>query len=294
MTAPAAGANPLPASLHDRYSPAQADALALVPQVVDLVAAILGNQIQWSGQERIESTIFTALSGRKPSAAEAELMRAVFISCVDHTPATPSSLAAITSYSGGNLLRTALAAGISAMGDSHAGAGEGTARILTGFVSKMRQAQAAGGVFEADGVRIADRKDLAGYIINKVTGAYGGEKGKIPGYGHRYYGLYGKDPRASTLLSIAQELGLAGEYCTLAAEIEAILKKRKSMALCFNVDGVIGAILCDLKLRPETGKAFFIIPRSVGLLGQLLEQDPGSFFRLQNDSVIYIGPAVRS
>ena len=64
--------------------------------------------------------------------------------------------------------------------------------------------------------------------------------------------------------------------------------------MCFNVDGVIGALLCDLKLRPETGKAFFIIPRAVGILGQLLEQDPGSFFRLSNDSVIYIGPEVRS
>jgi citrate synthase len=180
------------------------------------------------------------------------------------------------------------------MGDSHAGAGEGTARILLDFVSKMRQAQQAGGVFEADGVRIADHKDLAAYIVNKITGAYGGKKGRIPGYGHRYYGLYGKDPRASTLLSIVQELGLGGEYCWLAAEIEAILKKKKSMALCFNVDGVIGALLCDLKLPPETGKALFIIPRSVGLLGQLLEQDPGSFFRLQNDSVIYIGPAMRS
>lgn len=293
LTAPGVGINPLPASLHDRYSPAQADALALFPQVIDLVATILGHQLQWSNQRPIEATIFTAMSGREPTEAEAKLMRSIFISCVDHTPATPSSLAAVTCYSGGNAMKTALAAGISAMGDTHAGAGEGTARILTEFVSKMHQAQQSGGVFEADGVRIADRKDLAAYIINKITGAYGGAKGKIPGYGHRYYGLYGKDPRASTLMSIAQELGLAGEYCALAAEIEAILKKRKSMALCFNVDGVIGALLCDLKLTPETGKAFFIIPRTVGLLGQLLEQDPGSFFRLQNDSVIYIGPAVR-
>ncbi len=81
------------------------------------------------------------------------------------------------------------------MGETHAGAGEGTARILIEFVAKMLR-PAAGGVFEADGVRIADLKDLAAYIINKVTGAYGGEKGSIPGYGHRYYGLYGQDPRA--------------------------------------------------------------------------------------------------
>ena len=40
-----------------------------------------------------------------------------------------------------------------------------------------------------------------------MTGAYGGEKGKIPGYGHRVYGLYGRDPRATTLLEIARESG---------------------------------------------------------------------------------------
>ena len=140
LTLPVSGQKALPASLHDRYWPAQADALALIPQVIDLVAAILGRDLHWSDEESIEATIFFALSGRKPSAAEANLLRATFISCVDHTPATPSSLAAITSYSGGNSLKTALAAGISAMGESHAGAGEGTARILMEFLDKMRQA----------------------------------------------------------------------------------------------------------------------------------------------------------
>ncbi len=293
LTAAANRPNPLPASLHDRYSPMETDALALIPQVVDLTAAVLGNAIVWSDEEPIESTIFRAISGRSPSVAEASLVRAIFVSCVDHTPATPSSLAAITSYSGGNSLKTALAAGISAMGDTHAGAGEGTARIFSEYMTKMRQATADGGVFEADGLRIGDVKDLAGYVINKVTGAYGGEKGRIPGYGHRHYGIFGKDPRAVALLDVAESLGLRGRYCQLAIEIESILKKKKALGLCLNVDGVIGALLCDLKLKPETGKSFFIIPRTVGILGQLLEQDPGSFFRLANESVIYIGPAVR-
>ena len=288
-----ASQKPVPASLHERYTPVETEALALFPQVVDLVAAILGNRTSWSNEQSIEESIFLALSGRKPSAAEADLIRAVFVSCVDHTPATPSSLAAITSYSGGNSLKTALAAGITSMGEAHAGAGEGTARILIDFLARMREAEAEGRVFEADGVRVADIKELAVYVVNKITGAFGDAKGRIPGFGHRYYGLYGRDPRATTLLAIVDELGLAGDYCTLAREIETVLRKKKSSALCFNVDGVIGALLCDLKLAPETGKAFFIIPRTAGLLGQLLEQAPGSFFRLQNESVIYIGPGVR-
>ena len=146
------------------------------------------------------------------------------------------------------------------MGDSHAGAGEGTARILTEYVAKMRAAVAAAGVFEADGVRITDVMDLAGYIINKVTGAYGGEKGRIPGYGHRHYGIYGRDPRAVALLSIAESLGLAGEYCHLAREIESILKKKKALGLCFNVDGVIGALIVRLEAASRDGQGFLHHP----------------------------------
>ncbi len=279
--------------LHCQYLPTEGDALLLIPQVIDLIGCILGNQPQWSDDANLETTVFETLSGRKPSDAEANLLRAIFVSCVDHTPATPSSLAAITSYSGGNALKTALAAGITAMGESHAGAGEGAARIFAEYVAKMREAQAGSGVLQIDGVRITNQKELAGYVVNRVTGVYGGPKNKVPGYGHRHYSLYGRDPRAVTLLAIADELGLAGDHCTLAREIELILKQRKALGLCFNVDGVIGALLCDLKLPPEAGKALFIIPRTVGLLGQLLEQDPGSFFRLSNNSIIYIGPQRR-
>ncbi len=152
-------------------------------------------------------------------------------------------------------MKTALAAGITAMGETHAGAGEGTARVLREFIHKMRQAAAASGVFEAEGVRIADAKGLAAYIVNKITGAYGGEKGRIPGYGHRYYSLYGRDPRAVTLLEMAKELGLFGEHCQLAKEIEVYLQEKKAQGLCFNVDGVIGALTLRSEHSARGGKS---------------------------------------
>ena len=46
-------------------------------------------------------------------------------------------------------------------------------------------------------------------------------------------------PCVTTLLEIARELGVAGDYCALASEIESVLKKKKAMVLCLNVDGVI-------------------------------------------------------
>ena len=158
----------------------------------------------------------------------------------------------------------------------------------------MRQAQAAGGVFEADGVRIADLKDLAAYIINKVTGAYGGGKGKIPGYGHRYYGLYGKDPRASDVLEIAAEAWAGAASIALATRNRDHSEEEK-------VDGAVlqrrrrdRRDLVRLEAPAGDRQGVFHHPADRRPLGQLLEQDPGSFFRLQNESVIYIGPAVRS
>ena len=280
----------LPRDIADRYSPAQAAALILVPAAITLTAHLLGHPDAWDGVACIEGAVLKALSGQNLGAQRREVLRAAFVACVDHTPATPSSLAAVACYSGGNSLKTGLAAGITAMGDTHAGAGEGAARVLTDFLTRYHQAMAASGVFEADGVKVTGLTELGAYVVDKITGVYGGEKRRIPGYGHRYYSTYGQDPRAQALLQIACELGVAGEACELALAVEHSLREKKSPGLCINVDGAIGALLCDLGLPPEAGKPMFIMPRSIGMLGQLLEQREGSFFRLSNDSVIYTGP----
>lgn len=78
----------------------------------------------------------------------------------------------------------------------------------------------------------------------------------------------------------------------LALKIEEVLKSKKSAGLCMNVDGAIGAIVAVLGLKPQAGKALFIIPRSLGILAQLLEQEAGSFFRPSNESVIYTDPKI--
>jgi citrate synthase len=261
----------IPAELAEAVSESEFAALVVIHQVIGIIAHTLGNNA--SEATSLDEAFFTALAGRKPTTDEADLARAIFVACVDHTPATPSSLAAITSYSGGNSLKTALAAGISAMGDVHAGAGEGTATFLT----------------EALG-RSGDIPTLAQYVIDKFAGKFGGEKSKLPGYGHRYYSMYGEDPRAATLLQIAQERGMKGRPTELAIGVEAILKRDKAPGLCINVDGAIGALIREMGIPPKAGKGTFIIPRTVGILAELREQVAGSFFRLANESIIYTGP----
>ncbi|MBN1292315.1 MAG: hypothetical protein JXB48_10795 [Candidatus Latescibacteria bacterium] len=264
--------------LKEAFSQQQAVAVVLIGWVMALVGHILCGEFKVTGDTQLENIFFRAVTGRKPSPAEADIFRGIFAACVDHTPAVPSSLAAITSYSGGVLMRTALAAGITAMGDTHAGAGEGAAYAFQVEAEKALSAQSV--------------RDKARWLVDNYTGKLGDPKRKIPGYGHRYYSLYGSDPRAECLIKLAEKHNIKGNYITLALEVEKILKEEKAGGLCLNVDGVIGALISEMGIPPKAGKALFIIPRSAGILGQLIEQKAGSFFRLDNESIIYTGPDV--
>jgi succinyl-CoA synthetase alpha subunit len=262
--------------LKEAFSPQQAVAVVLIGWVMALVGHILCDDFKTTGESHLENIFFRAVTGRKAAPSEADIFRGIFAACVDHTPAVPSSLAAITSYSGGVTLRTALAAGITAMGDTHAGAGEGAAYAFQVEAEKAPSAQTI--------------EDKARWLVDSYTGKFGGEKRRIPGYGHRYYSLYGTDPRAEALFNLAQKHGYGSRHIALAKAVEKILQEDKAAGLCINVDGAIGAVISEMGIQPSAGKALFIIPRSAGILGQLIEQKAGSFFRLDNDSITYTGP----
>lgn len=261
--------------LKDLFTPHEAEAVVLVGWVMALAGHILTGDFTPPTRGALESIFFRAVTGRNPSPEEAEVFRGIFAACVDHTPAVPSSLAAITSYSGGVSLKTALAAGITAMGDTHAGAGEGAA-----YAFQVEAARAPS----------TDTFERARWLIDTYTGKFGGQKRRIPGFGHRYYSMYGSDPRAKSVLALAERHGYGSGHIALAKAVETILQEEKAPGLCMNVDGAIGAVMSEMGIPPSAGKALFIIPRSAGILGQLLEQKAGSFFRLDNQSITYVGP----
>ncbi len=262
--------------LKETFTAEQAEAVVLVGWVMSLVGHILCGEFKAAGKGPLENAFFRAITGKKPNAAEAAVFRGIFAACVDHTPAVPSSLAAITSYSGGVTMKTALAAGITAMGDTHAGAGEGAARA---FQIEAEKAPGNG-----------TPEEKARYLVDVHSGKLGGPKRRIPGYGHRYYSLYGADPRAVAVLALAGKHGYGGSHIAVARAVERLLREEKASGLAMNVDGAIGAIISEMGIPPEAGKALFIIPRSCGILGQLIEQKAGSFFRLDNQSITYTGP----
>ncbi|HNT34284.1 MAG TPA: citrate/2-methylcitrate synthase [bacterium] len=272
--------------IRTRYSDDELLSLIIGSHVIALVSHLMEHPTDQVRATSLAELIGFALKGEPVDDKASRVLQAIFVACVDHTPATPSSLAALAAYSGGSTLKNALASGISAMGHVHAGAGEATAQILQDYLKRFRTQKP----MVADGIKIETIQGLAEYIVDKYTGVLGGEKRKLPGFGHRYYSLYRKDPRAESVMQITREMALDADYVNLAHHLEESLKMRKSPGLCLNVDGVIGVVLSALGLPPKTGKALFIIPRTFGIVSQLLEQEAGSFFRLANESVLYVGP----
>lgn len=99
--------------------------------------------------------------------------------------------------------------------------------------------------------------------------AYKEKKKILSGFGHR---LHTKDPRTAKLFQLAEAYGVAGEYIALARAIEQKFAEVTGKALPINVDGAIGAVLCEMDFDPQLANAFFMIARLPGLVAHIIEE----------------------
>ncbi|MBI1971107.1 citryl-CoA lyase [Candidatus Woesearchaeota archaeon] len=205
--------------------------------------------------------IFLVLTGRLPTLPEAKVVNAILVACTEHGIAPPSITSARIIASGGNAMNTAVAGGILSLGQYHGGAIDEAARLFQENVGK----------------------DPAMVVQSVITSLK-----RFPGYGHK---IYTTDPRTAQLFSIAQQSGVAGKHVRFALGIEAELEKAKGRKLCLNVDGAIAALISDMGIDWHIGKAFFIIPRTVGICAHVHEElaDEAPFRRLSDEEMRYIG-----
>lgn len=211
--------------------------------------------------------VYLLLSGELPEGGEGRLVEAMLVSCCEHSLAAPSVAAVRFVASSGVPLQTAVASGVCAIGDVHGGAIEPCARILKAGVETAQPAQKIFEELRAKGQR-------------------------LPGYGHR---VHKKDPRVSALFNKAKELGLTGPHTNLARELEKAAQTILDRPLAMNVDGIIAALMCDLGLPPELGKAFFIIGRTPGFVAHAHEQQTQEkpFKAPSPEEIHYKGPGKR-
>lgn len=199
--------------------------------------------------------IYLVLQNRMPNKAEERLFNAILVSSIDHGTTAPSAVTARSVASCGVPVTTAIAAGITAIGDFHGGAGEKCMLILQDALKSVEEETISNEKFNE--------------IAKTVVTEYRKKKKRIQGFGHR---IHTKDPRAMALLKIASEEGLKGKYTKLAIAIQDELNHQTGKTLNLNVDGMIGALLADMGFDPMIAKAIFAISRISGLTAHIHEE----------------------
>jgi len=177
------------------------------------------------------------------------MLEAILVAMCDHGPTPASTKAARLIVSAGSPIQAAIAGGILAFGDHHAGAIELAMKLFQESVEEL---------IEERGLSF---KEAAQAIVDDH---FQRDK-KIPGYGHRYHK---RDPRPPALISLARSLEVDGPHLRLAVEIEKILSETKGIHM--NIDGASGAILSDMGFPYLTGRGIFAIGRVPGLLAEVL------------------------
>jgi citryl-CoA lyase len=199
------------------------------------------------------------------------MMDALLVSATEHGLMAPSVDATRFVASGGVPLQAAVASGINAMGEFHAGAVDAAARMFL----EARET----------GLPLAD-------AAREMVMHYRAEKRRISGFGHK---VHDPDPRTARLLDVARELGFFGEYCDIGLAFEGATEEVIGRRLALNVDGAMACIMLELGLDPGLGKAFYVIGRAPGLVAHAFEEQTkeGPYRDIGWENVSYEGPGPR-
>ena len=205
--------------------------------------------------------IYLTFKGELPAANEGRMIEMMVVSSTDHSFLAPSIDATRFVASGGVPLQASVAAGIISLGDHHGGAIEQCAKLLQDSVQSVTAA-------------------------SEIVSGFRARKQRVPGFGHPWHD---RDPRTLTLIAAAKEWNLAGAHLALAESIS------NELQLPANIDGVISGIISDMGIAWQYGRAFFIIPRVVGLAAHAVEETVRErpFRAIDMKDVAYDGPPER-
>jgi len=208
------------------------------------------NLVEMGGRYSFGDMVYLLLMGELPPGREGELLEAMMVLTAVHGINSPSTHTTRAVANCGVPLQTAVAAGVSAIGEKHGGAGEACARI-------MQEALAAH-------PNLPPAK-LARHIVAEARA----NKQRLPGFGHR---LHDPDPRAQRLLTLAEEWGISGRFTVLAQAIVTALREATGRSLPLNVDGALAALISDMGMDWRMGKAVFILGRTAGFIAHAQEE----------------------
>ncbi|MEV4805493.1 citryl-CoA lyase [Nonomuraea sp. NPDC049421] len=200
---------------------------------------------------------FWLATQRRPSPGEVRVFEAVLAALADHGFTPTAIVTRLTYLSAPDSVQGALAAGLLGGGSRFLGVTEDCGRFLNDMIQEHGDPLPA---------------DDAGWdaLALGTVRARREERKLIPGLGHHVH--KDGDPRTPRLFEIAAEEGLYGPHLSLFAAIGRVHPRVLGRTLPLNGAGVCGAALADLGLPLELLRAFALLARTAGLIGQLAEE----------------------
>lgn len=198
-----------------------------------------------------------AILGKFPDERLRRMINNSLVTSIDHG-LTPSALATrLTLHGAPESLQGAVAAGLLGAGSRFLGTVEVSARFMKEAASEFE------GQLEPTDDQL---RELAQASVAKARTA----RRKIPGFGHPIH-VHG-DPRAQRAQRIAQEEGYFGRHFRFALQLAQALSADVGRPMPLNATGAKAAVLLDLGLSPEFGKALTLIGRVAGLVAHAIEE----------------------
>jgi citrate synthase len=212
------------------------------------------------------------LGGHAADEGERRLIDAMLIASADHGPGSPSAATARMAATGNRKApEAAVAAGVLAIGDAHAGAGMACMETIAAAVERAAR----------------ESRPLAEIARAIAVEAHSSGR-RLPGMGHRLYRV--QDPRTPVLFGIAEQYGKAREGVAFMRALEsAVADVIKPMPI--NIDGAIAGVLFDLGYPATAAKLIFIVGRTAGLAAHVMEEYTRERPMRVRIPVIYDGPA---
>jgi citrate synthase len=199
---------------------------------------------------------FWLATQRRPSPGETRVFEAVLAALADHGFTPTAIVTRLTYLSAPDSVQGALAAGLLGGGSRFLGVTEDTGRFLHAVLESVDQVPSDDAGWDA----------LARDTVRRTREA----KQFVPGLGHHVHKE--GDPRTPRLMQIAAEEGVFGAHLSLFAAIGRVHPEVLGRTLPLNGAGVCGAALADLGLPLPLLRAFALLARTAGLIGQLAEE----------------------
>ena len=199
---------------------------------------------------------FWLATQRRPSAGETRVFEAVLAALADHGFTPTAIVTRLTYLSAPDSVQGALAAGLLGGGSRFLGVTEDCGHFLHAVLAGVEQLPSDDAGWDALALEVVRREREA--------------KRFVPGLGHHVHKQ--GDPRTPRLMQIATEEDVFGPHLSLFAAIGRVHPQVLGKTLPLNGAGVCGAALADLGLPMPLLRAFALLARTAGLIGQLAEE----------------------